>query len=397
MATGGTIVEFDGVSFPAEQLAKGVAYQLLSDSPRPGFDANPQLGVSYRRVVHASEVEFLGGPEPATTDMPMRVPLSRNMSWAAAHRMTQSRAAASTAALRYMRDSAVIKRGTRMVKILSARQLSGYLRGWLPMGFCHREYDVAHLRTPADLAVLCTDGRVDTASPAVFALRWRAAGPEDYAVPYADAVRGLISIPPHDRVGAPVLGTGFAPSSQHIVPEFMTADLADIPLPAHAELVAFTSEGIEVLLYRYLAEQRAWGRLAGKQWRHLLTEADGIAADQEYFPVPPAPTQLLGLIKDKPLEAVLDHPDGFMLMAKVRALRQPVSEPARRCPAVTWRDIQCTVIHETEEWVRVRLIRPDSDALSDLSATCVERGVYEAWAPAAEVTERSDIWMKYQD
>ena len=317
------------------------------------------------------------------------------MSWATAHRMSQSRWSVGTAVLRLMRNSVVVDRGTRMVKVLSARQLSGFLRGWLPMGFCHREYDIAHLRTPADLAVLSTDGRVDASAAVIFALRWRAAGPEDYAIPYAEDVPGLIDIPPHDRVGAPVLGTGFAPSNHHIIPEFVTADLADVPLPAHAELVAFTDGGAEVLLYRYLAEQRAWGRLAGKQWRHLLSDVDGIATDQEYFPVPAAPTQLFGLVNGNPLEAVVDHPDGFMLLAKVRALRQPVSQPARRSPVVRWRDARCIVVRDNDDWVRVRIIQPDNDALSDLGATCVERGVYEAWAPAAEITERSDIWVSY--
>lgn len=393
--TGTTTVELDGVSYPAESFAKGAAYQVFSATPRPGFNANPQVGLPFRRIVHATEVELIAGPAPATSDLPVRVPLSRSMSWAAAHRMTQSRSAADVAALRQMRDSVVIQRGTRMVKILSGRQLSGFLRGWLPMGFCHREYDIAHLRTPADLAVLSTDGRVDGSAPVIFALRWRAAGPEDYAIPYASDMAGLIGIPPHDRVGAPLLGTGFAPSNQHIIPEFVTADLADIPLPALAELVAFTADGAEVLLYRYLAEQRAWGRLAGSQWRHLWADVDGVVADQEYFPVPPAPSQLLGLVNGNPLEAVCDHPDGFMLLAKVRALRQPVSQPARRAPIAVWRDVRCLVVRDSDDWIRVRLIAPDSDAVSDLGATCVERGIYEAWAPVSEITDRSDQWTPY--
>ncbi len=394
-ATGSTTVELNGVSYLAESIAKGAAYQLFSDSPAAGFEPNPQLGLPYRRVVHASEVELIAGPAPATTDLPMRVPLSRAMSWISAHRLSQSRSSANSPTLRHMRDSVAIDRGTRMVKILSARQLSGFLRGWLPMGFCHREYDVAHLRTPADLAVLSTDGRVESTAEVIFALRWRAAGPEDYAIPYSSAMPGLIDIPPHDRVGAPVLGTGFAPSNQHLVPEFVTADMADIPLSAHAELVAFTADGAEVLLYHYLAEQRAWGRLAGKQWRHLLADVDGVAAEQEYFPVPAAPTTLYGLVKENPLEAVYDHPDGFMLLAKVRALRQPVAKPARRSPTVIWRDVRCMVVRNGDEWIRVRLIQPNADALSDLGATCVERGVYEAWASAAEITERPDHWVPY--
>jgi hypothetical protein len=390
-----TTVEFEGSSFSAEPIARGAAYQLFSDSQRDGFSLNPHNGPRFRRVVHASDVALLAGPEPGTSDPAIKVPLSRTMNWDTAHRLTQSRGSASSPTLREMRESATVQSGTRMVKILSGRQLSGYLRGWLPMGFCHREYDIAHLRTPAELAVLSTDGRVEISAPVVFALRWRAAGPEDFAVPYADEMPGLMEIPPHDRVGAPVLGTGFALSSRHIVPEFTTADMFDLPMPAHAELVAFTADGAEVLLYGYLAEQRAWGRLAGPQWRHLLTGVDGVAADQEYFPVPAAPTQMVGMVGGNVLEAVADPPNDFWLLAKVRALRQPVQAPARRTPLVTWRDTTCSLVRDGDDWARVRLTNPDPESVARLGATCVERGVYEAWAPASEFTRRVDHVVRY--
>ena len=80
--------------------------------------------------------------------------------------------------------------------------------------------------------------------------------------------------------------------------QWITADLVDLPLPARAELVAFTADGTEVLLYRYLAEQRAWARLAGPQWRQLLDGVEGIAADQEYFPVEEPLTRLIGVFRD---------------------------------------------------------------------------------------------------
>ena len=201
------------------------------------------------------------------TDTPLSIPLRRTISWATVYRLSQSAPAAASPLLSGIRDTATIQRGTRMVKVLSGRQLSGYLRGRLPYGFCHREYDIAHLRTPADLAVLRTDGGEDIAGDVAFALRWRAVDPADYAVPSRSAYDGLVRISPHDRLGAPVLGTGFAPSRVHIIPEWITADLVDLPLPARAELIAFTADGTEVLLYRYLAEQRAWARLAGPQWR----------------------------------------------------------------------------------------------------------------------------------
>ena len=290
-----------------------------------------------------------------------------------------------------------IRRGTRMLKILSGRQLAGFLRGWLPQGFCHREYDVAHLRTPADLAVLKTDGEgAANSEGVVFALRWRAVDAADFAVPYAPEFAGLAAMSPHSRVGPPVLGTGFSPTNRHIVPEFVTVDLADLPLPAHAELVAFTDDGTEVLLYRYLSEQRAWGRLAGRQWRHLLAGVEGMAPDQEYFPVPPSPTQLVGLHDGKPYEAVADPRENeFLVLAKVRALRHAVTRPTRRTPTVMWRGTACSVVRDNGEWLRVRLMRPDAAALERTGASCVERGIYETWALTAEVGESGEILVRY--
>ena len=93
-------------------------------------------------------------------------------------------------------------------------------------------------------------------------------------------------------------------------------------MPARAELIAFTADGTEVLLYRYLAEQRAWARLAGPQWRRLLDDGD---------------------------------------------------------------------------WLRVRMMRPNPEALPRLGATCIERGVYEAWVTAAELDGRGDVVVRYAD
>jgi hypothetical protein len=392
-------VEVAGIAYPAAPVANGAAYEIYSTVPADGFVPNPRdaSGPSFRRFVHASEAELLAGDGPSAADSPMCVPLHASMSWAAAHRLSQSTGAAHTATLHAMRDSVAIRRGTRMLKILSSRQLAGFLRGWLPQGFCHREYDVAHLRTPADLAVLKTDGDNSTdADDVVFALRWRAVDASDYAVPYAADFGGLATMSPYARVGPPVLGTGFAPTNRHILPEFVTAELVDLPLPANAELIAFTDDGTEVLLYRYLAEQRAWGRLAGRQWRHLLAGVEGVAPDQEYFPVPPSPTQLVGLFKDQVYEAVADPRENeFLVLAKVRALRHSVTYPARCTPTVMWRETRCAVIRDNGEWLRVRLMRPDAAALERTAAGCVERGIYETWAPSAEVEPAADILVRY--
>jgi len=193
-----------------------------------------------------------------------------------------------------------------------------------------------------------------------------------------------------------VLGTGFAPSGRHVIPEFVTADLADLPYPAFAELVAYTSDGTEVMLYNFVPEQRAWARLVGPQWRHLFATVPGIDPGQEYFPMPAAASRLVGRYRDEEYEALADPPGGFRVMAKTRAARYPVQAPARRTPRGSWRGVPCTIIRGEGGWVRLRLRRPSRDAVLHTAAGCVERGVYEVWAPAAEVTVAAPIEMRYE-
>jgi hypothetical protein len=200
-------------------------------------------------------------------------------------------------------------------------------------------------------------------------------------------------MPPHDRLGSPVIGTGFAPSGRHIVPECITRDLAELPVPANSSLVAYTGDGTEVTLYTYLPEQRAWSRMHGPQWRHLLP--DTVAADQEYFPTTTSLARYVGRYRDSLYEAIVDPPGEFRVAAKTRAARYPLDALARRVPSATWRNAPCTVIREEGEWLRLRLSRPDGDQVARLGAHCVERGLYEAWAPAAEVTDtrEDDHWF----
>lgn len=391
-------VAYDSAIYSAEPVARGAAFELFAEEPTPGFLRNPRPGARkpYRRFVPAGDVAVVEGVPPPPSDEPLSAPLSRALSWATVHRLSQTPGAGER--LTPIRDSARVRRGTRMVKVLSATQAARYLQGALPHGFCYREHDVAHLRTPADLAILRADGSESEpgADEAVFALRWRATDPSDYEVPYAGDFDGLVRMPPHGRLGPSVLGTGFAPSGQHLVPEFVTVHLADLPLPALADLVAFTADGTEVVLYTYAPEQRGWTRMAGPQWRHVLAHLPGITPEQEYFPVPEdAPTRLVGWYQGQEYEAVADPPDEFRLLSRVRAARYPVEALARRTSYVRWRGADCTVVRDEGGWLRVRLIRPDRDTVAQAGATCVERGVYETWAPFAETTARRTLDIGY--
>ncbi|MEU5938464.1 hypothetical protein ABZ807_04625 [Micromonospora sp. NPDC047548] len=393
-------VGYGGAVYPAEEIARGAAYELFSADEAPGFEWSPRPGpaLPWRKFVHVTEVGAVhGAAEPAEEpEAPLLVPLHRDRGWAYVHQLSQQPGAAGDPTLTAVRASAVVRRGTRMVKVLSAQQLAGYMRGWLPHGYCYREHDVAHLRTPGALAVLRGDGG-GGGDDVAYVLRWRAADPVDYDVPAGAAHRGLLAMPPRDRLGPPVLGTGFVPSNAQLIPEFLTRDCADLPMPANATLIAYTAEGVEVVLYSYQAEQRGWLRMVGPQWRHLLTAVPGLSPDQEYLPTGDTPrsTQLVGGYAGTDYEAVADLPGGFRVLAMTRAARYPVESVARRLRYARWRDVPCLVLREEAGWLRLRLCRPNPDAVVGTGSQCQERGVYETWAPGAEVTDDQVVDVPY--
>ncbi|MEE6309204.1 hypothetical protein V1634_20405 [Plantactinospora veratri] len=421
----GLRVRYGGAVHPAEELARGAAYELFSTESAPGFerDRRPDARYPFHRYAHASEVGLLPGTRRAggggggadggaggsgggranglgVPDSPLTAPLHRVWGWSDIHGLSQSPAAAEDPVLVSVRESATVRRGSQMVKALSAQQFAGFLlRGWLPYGFCYREYDVAHLRTPADQMLLRTDSEAGRAVPEVaYLLRWRAIDPVDYVAPLAAGHRGLMTMPPHDRVGPPVLGTGFTPSGRHLIPEFVTRDFADLPLPANAALLAHTPDGDEVVLYTYQPEQRGWLRMAGPRWRHLLVAVPGVSPDQEYVSTSDAirSTLLIGGYRGQEHEAVADPPGEFRVLAMTRAARYPVQSLTRRARYVTWRDTRCLVLREEGGWLRVRLCQPDQDNVAALGAQCYERGVYEAWAPTVEVTDDQVLDVPYE-
>ena len=326
---------------------------------------------------------------------PLMAPLTRDLSWPAVQRMSQSAAHRDDPVLRQIRASAAVVRGTRMVKILSAAQLAGHLAGWLPYGVCYRACDIAHLRSPEELALLRTDGAADV--DVAYALRWRAVDPVDYEVPGEPAQPGLAGLPAHSRVGAMILGTGFSPSADDLIPEFVTAGFADLPLSANAQLIAYPAPGEEVILYSYQPEQNGWLRLAGPRWRHLLEGVPGVSPDREYVPCTDAgSSRLVGRAGANEFEAVADPPGEFRVRALTRAARYPVSSLSRRAEQAQWRGVPCWVLQRDDSWARLRIIRPEADALAAMGARCYERGVYESWAPLRELVDHHISDVTYQ-
>jgi hypothetical protein len=398
--TTGPVVTYGGAVHPAEELARGAAYELFSDVPLPGFEADPRpdARAPWHRFVHVSEVTEVRGRRPSdgVPDSPLMAPLNRTRTFADVFQLTQSPAAADDPVVAAVRGSALIRRGTPMLKVLSARQLAGFLRGRLPHGFCHREFDVAHLRTPADLAGLYTDAGPAPEGPRVaYAIRWRAVDPLDYET--GAAHRGLTRMAPGQRLGPPVTGTGFVPGDRHLVPEFVTRDFADLPLPAGTTLLAFTPEGAEVVLYTYQPDQRGWLRMAGPRWRHLLAAVPGCAPDQEYVPVDDVvrASRLFGTVRGEEHEAVADPPEEFRVLAMTRDARHRVETVSRRHRQVVWRGVTCAALRADGGWVRLRLCRPDPEAVRATDARCYERGVYEVWAPRHELDDPCWVDVAY--
>jgi hypothetical protein len=291
-----------------------------------------------------------------------------------------------------------------MIKLLSARQVGTYLHGRRPAGFCYRQYDLGPMRSSAELALLLGDATTAASAPVLFGLRWRAVDPADYHIPFSVEVGrlpsygGLTTISPHDRLGPPILGTGFAPSRSHLVPEFVTADLADLPMPVGTSIVAFPPDGKEVTLYIYIPEQRAWTRMYGPPHKHLLAGLPEISTEQEYVQSTSehvGGSVLLGRFRDEIYEAVADPPDTFRVLSRASAARYPVEAVARRTRYVTWRETPCTVVRVDGDWCRLRLCRPDRTSAAALGMQCIERGLYETWVPVGQVGPIRDVDQPY--
>ena len=133
--------------------------------------------------------------------------------------------------------------------------------------------------------------------------------------------------------------------------------------------------------------------MCGPQWRHLLP--DGYPREQEYFPVPAAPTRFVGRYRGGIFDAIADPPGEFRLAAKIRAARYPVESIARQVRYVHWRGALCTVVRDEAGWLRVRVCQPAGETIGRLGAQCVERGVYETWAPAAEAEDPREVDLEY--
>ena len=61
-----------------------------------------------------------------------------------------------------------------------------------------------------------------------------------------------------------------------------------------------------------------------------------------------------------------------------------------------WHSVAGWLLPRDERWARLRVIRPDGDALAATGARCYERGVYESWAPLTELVEHHITDIPYE-
>ncbi len=383
-STGTTEIVWHERRYRARAIAGGAAFEIYSDTRENGFRPS---GTTFHRYVHASEVTSAGGELLLAGVAPVSVPVMPGADAATVHRYSQNPriGPAERALVSAVRATAFVTAGTRMIKPLSRHQVARQLTAApLVSGVCFREFDVAHLRTTEDRVVL--SGDPDDARDTAFALRWKAIGSCDYTSTEAAHFPGLMGIPGRERRGSMILGTGFLPSGTHLIPEFATAGLADLPLTARAEILAYTADGAEIALFQYQPQTHVWDRMAGARHRDLVNRIPGLETGRALFRTDPSVhAGLIGEHEGERVPITADPGHGFSVFARGAASRSPVTRPQRFHTRARWRDVEVLALGRNEDWVRLRLSQPDIEAIMATDATCVERGVYECWAPLAEL------------
>ncbi len=380
--------------YTARAIAGGAAFELYSDTHENGFQPS---GRSFHRYVHASEVSSTGGELLQAGVAPVSVPMMPGADFRTVHQYSQNPRieAAERALVSAVRATAFVTVGTRMIKPLNRHQVARQLTtAPLVSGVCFREFDVAHLRTPGDRVVLAGDP--DNVGDAAYALRWRAICACDYVSTEASNFPGLVTMPGRERRGSMILGTGFLPSGNHLIPEFATADLADLPLTARAEILAYTPEGTEIALFQYQPQTNVWDRVAGARHRDLISRIPGSENGRALFRSDPAVhAGLTGEHEGERVPVTADPGHGFSAYVRGAASRNPVTNATRFYTKARWRDVDVLVLSRNEDWVRLRLEYPDVESAMTTGAACVERAVYECWAPRAELEDPRTVTVAY--
>jgi hypothetical protein len=153
-----------------------------------------------------------------------------------------------------------------MQKVIASSQVVWYLeRGYERVsGFVHRAAEVAHLRTPAQLASglgLRYDGSpFPEDADEVFVLRWPAYIPSLYRIPYGGRTEAAMAAMEGWVIErAPFRGNGFAPAdSGDVIAEFK---VDSVRLPHGAQLWRLQADGTSQLIALLDADGPTWVRV----------------------------------------------------------------------------------------------------------------------------------------
>lgn len=161
---------------------------------------------------------------------------------------------------------ATVEQPVSMQKVIAPKQLPWYLERNYDrvFGFVHREQEVAHLRTPAQLVAalgLRYEGSpFDPEADEIYVIRWAAYRPGLYRIPYGgrteaamQAMQGWVI----ER--APFRGNGFAPAdSEDVIAEFK---VDSVRLPHGAQLWRLPANGTSELVAVLDADGPSWRKV----------------------------------------------------------------------------------------------------------------------------------------
>lgn len=156
-----------------------------------------------------------------------------------------------------------------MQKVLAPSQVGWYLERSYDRvcGFVHREQEVAHLRTPAQLGSalgLHYEGSpFDADAPEVYVLRWLAYRPTLYRIPYGGRTEAAMAAMEGWVIErAPFRGNGFAPAdSDDVIAEFK---VDSVRLPNAAQLWRLRADGGSTLVALLDADGPTWRKVEGQ-------------------------------------------------------------------------------------------------------------------------------------
>lgn len=202
---------------------------------------------------------------PITTTLPGQH-LAGLASSAAEFGLDENAGAAGEGASPHRATQSVAEQPVPMQKVVAPSQLSWYLeRNYDRVsGFVHREREVTHLRTPAQLVAalgLRYEGSpFDPGADEIYVIRWAAYRPGLYRIPYGgrteaamQAMQGWVI----ER--APFRGNGFAPSdSEDVIAEFK---VDSVRLPHGAQLWRLRADGTSELVAVLDADGPHWRKV----------------------------------------------------------------------------------------------------------------------------------------